>query len=159
MCVRALFFDSMVLAAVCACEAIVLQTSTLKLQPEVYNHITREKLTDYPSFDPAWIEENRGEYEFVLERIENRIEREFCNQFRDVAGNPFRPVIVRPEWRTSTVEAIARTIRREWAFDRLPYLADALQEAGCDNDQLLDHCRGAGPHVRGCWAVELLSAE
>jgi hypothetical protein len=42
------------------------------------------------------------------------------------------------------------------AFDRLPVLADALEEAGCTNADILDHLRGPGPHARGCWAVDLL---
>jgi len=61
-----------------------------------------------------------------------------------------------PLWRTSTVIALAKGINEEKAFDRLPILADALQDAGCENDDVLDHCRGAGPHVRGCWVVDLL---
>jgi hypothetical protein len=61
-----------------------------------------------------------------------------------------------PAWRTSTVVALARGIDEEKAFDRLPILADALQDAGCDNDDLLEHCRGRGVHVRGCWVVDLV---
>jgi hypothetical protein len=88
---------------------------------------------------------------------ESRVRRECCDQFRDVAGNPFRPVAVRSEWRTSTVLALARGIAAESAFDRLPILADALQDAGCEDSYLLSHCRDAGLHVRGCWIVESLS--
>jgi len=75
---------------------------------------------------------------------------------RDIFGNPFRPVTVDPEWLTSTVVALARGIYDERAFDRLPILADALQDAGCENADVLDHCRGPGPHARGCWVVDLL---
>jgi hypothetical protein len=75
---------------------------------------------------------------------------------RDVFGNPFRPVTLDPAWRTSTVVALARSIYDERAFDRLPILADALQDAGCANDDVLEHCRGPGPHVRGCWVVDLV---
>jgi len=75
---------------------------------------------------------------------------------RDMAGNPFRPVVVDPDWRNSTVVALARGIYDERAFERLPILADALQDAGCDNDDVLNHCRGSGPHVRGCWVVDLV---
>ena len=42
------------------------------------------------------------------------------------------------------------------AFDRLPVLADALQDAGCDNADILTHCRSGGEHVRGCWVLDLL---
>src|SRR4051812_48079482 len=74
---------------------------------------------------------------------------------RCVAGDPFRPVGDAPAWRSATVVALARGIDAERAFDRLPILADALQDAGCEDAELLGHCRGPGPHARGCWAVEL----
>jgi hypothetical protein len=76
---------------------------------------------------------------------------------QDVLGPfPFRPVIADPSWLTSTVVQIAGGIYQERAFDRLPYLADALQDAGCENADVLDHCRRPGPHVRGCWVVDLV---
>lgn len=75
---------------------------------------------------------------------------------RDVFGNPFRPVTLSPSWLTSDVVALATGIYADRAFDRMPILADALQDAGCDSDDILDHCRGPGPHVRGCWVVDLL---
>lgn len=75
---------------------------------------------------------------------------------RDTFGNPLRPVIADPAWLTSTAVALARTIYEERAFDRLPILADALEEAGCDNADVLTHLRGDGPHVRGCWALDLV---
>jgi hypothetical protein len=51
---------------------------------------------------------------------------------------------------------LAQAIYDEGAFDRLPVLADALEETGCTNADILGHCRGPGPHVRGCWVVDLL---
>jgi hypothetical protein len=45
------------------------------------------------------------------------------------------------------------------AFDRLPVLADALMDAGCDDEDILVHCRGEGPQVRGCWPVDLVLAK
>jgi hypothetical protein len=76
---------------------------------------------------------------------------------REVFGNPFRPVIVDPSWRTPTVEALARGAYDERAFDRLPILADALEDAGCDGDELLSHLRDPNAaHVRGCWALDLV---
>jgi hypothetical protein len=77
-------------------------------------------------------------------------------RLRDIFGNPFRPGTVDPAWLTSTVVALARSVYDERAFDGLPILADALQDAGCDSADVLDHCRGPGPHVRGCWVVDLL---
>jgi hypothetical protein len=78
---------------------------------------------------------------------------------RDIFDNPFRPVTIDPAWltwRDGTLPKLAQDIYDERAFDRLPILADALEDAGCDNADILTHCRGPGPHVRGCWVVDLL---
>jgi hypothetical protein len=76
---------------------------------------------------------------------------------REIFGNPFRPVTFEPLWRTSTVLTLAQGIYDERAFDRMLILADALQDAGCDSDDLLNHLRDAtAPHVRGCWALDLV---
>ena len=86
-------------------------------------------------------------------------ERGQCSLVRDIFGNPFRPVAADPAWLAwnhGTVPAIARHVYDDRAFHDLPILADALEDAGCTNADLLDHCRGPGPHVRGCWAVDLL---
>jgi hypothetical protein len=75
---------------------------------------------------------------------------------KDVVGNPFGRGEAEPAWRTPTVLALGRGISEERTFDRLPILADALEDAGCTDGAILDHCRGPGPHVRGCWAVDLV---
>jgi|SRR5579883_147568 len=75
---------------------------------------------------------------------------------RDIFGNPFRPVSVNLSWLTSEVRLLAEGIYQDRAFDRMPILADALQDAGCDNEDILTHCRQSGEHVRGCWVVDLL---
>jgi hypothetical protein len=75
---------------------------------------------------------------------------------RDILGNPFHPVAFFPEWRTDTVAALARQMYASRDFSALSILADALQDAGCDNQDILEHCRGSGPHVRGCWVVDLV---
>jgi hypothetical protein len=76
---------------------------------------------------------------------------------RDIFGNPFRPVTIDPIWRTSTAVAIANGMYESRDFGAMPILADALQEAGCDSDDILNHCRAAGGiHVRGCWVVDLV---
>ena len=74
----------------------------------------------------------------------------------DIFGNPFRPVTSDPSWLTSTVVSLAEGIDTQRAFDRMPILADALQDAGCDAADILDHCRRAVSHVRGCWVIDLL---
>jgi hypothetical protein len=75
----------------------------------------------------------------------------------ETIGNPFRPVTINPSWLTSTVLALAEGIYADRAFDRMPILADALQDAGCDNADVLKHCREPREHVRGCWVVDLLT--
>jgi hypothetical protein len=76
---------------------------------------------------------------------------------RDLMGNPFRPVSFSPQWRTSTAVALAQQMYDSRDFGAMPILADALQDAGCDSDDILDHCRDAKQvHVRGCWVVDLV---
>jgi hypothetical protein len=90
------------------------------------------------------------------EEHRDRVRREFCEQFRCISGNPFHPVVFDPAWRSETVVMLATGICADLAFDRLPILADALQETRCDNANILKHCRGDGPHVRGCWVIDLV---
>jgi hypothetical protein len=75
---------------------------------------------------------------------------------RDIFRNPFRLRAFAPSWRTDTATALARTMYEAREFGAMPILADALQDAGCDNDDVLNHCRGDGAHVRGCWVVDLV---
>jgi hypothetical protein len=76
---------------------------------------------------------------------------------RDIVGNPFRPVTFDPSWRTSTVLALAQGIYDSRDFSLMPILADALQDGGCDNVDVLDHCREEkAAHVRGCFVVDSL---
>jgi hypothetical protein len=88
--------------------------------------------------------------------IDAEIEFEQCGFLRDIFGNPFRPVDFDARWRTSDVLGLARAIYEDRTFDRLPILADALMDAGCADEQIIAHCRGDGPHVRGCWVVDLV---
>ncbi|MDY3552372.1 hypothetical protein R5W24_001454 [Gemmata sp. JC717] len=84
-------------------------------------------------------------------------ERHLLAFVREVFGNPFRPIDFDPAWRTPDVRMLAEGAYLERSFDRLPVLADALQEAGCDSVPLLDHLRDAhAPHARGCWALDLI---
>jgi hypothetical protein len=75
---------------------------------------------------------------------------------RDILGNPFRSISFEKSWRSPTATALATGIYQDKAFDRLPILADALEEAGCDDADVLNHCRGPGPHARGCWVIDML---
>lgn len=78
---------------------------------------------------------------------------------REIFGNPFRQIVIEPSWlawNDGTVPNLARNVYERRAFDRLPILADALEEAGCTDADILNHCRQPGEHVRGCWVVDLL---
>jgi hypothetical protein len=75
---------------------------------------------------------------------------------RDVFGNPFRAVALDSTCRTSTVLALALQMYDTRDFTPMPILADALQDAGCEHVDILAHCRGGGPHSRGCWVVDLV---
>jgi hypothetical protein len=75
---------------------------------------------------------------------------------RDIFGNPFCPVEFDRNWRTPAVLSVAAGIYEDRAFKRLPILADALEDAGCANSEVLKHLRDPGPHVPGCWVVDLV---
>jgi len=98
------------------------------------------------------------------------VERQMCAVFREIVGNPFRETrAVGPEWLAAggraasgivkvgeTARAIARGVEADQAYDRLPILADALEDDGCSDLELLAHLRGNSHHLRGCWAVDLV---
>jgi hypothetical protein len=81
---------------------------------------------------------------------------------RDIFGNPFRWIPIDPLWLAVNDRAVARlaqAIYDDRAFDRLPILADALEEAGCQDADILGHCRKPAEHTRGCWVIDLLLAK
>jgi anti-anti-sigma factor len=82
-----------------------------------------------------------------------------CAVIRAGFGNVSRPADFSPQWRTATAIAIACQMSETRDFHAMPILADALQDAGCDSAQILDHCRGPGPHICGCWVVDLVLAQ
>jgi hypothetical protein len=78
-----------------------------------------------------------------------------CALLRDIVGPlPFRPVLVDVAWRTEAVVGLARGMYEARDFGPMPVLADALEDAGCADEDFLSHCRSPGPHVRGCWVVD-----
>ena len=82
--------------------------------------------------------------------VEARVQ---CDLLRDI----FRPVAeVDAAWLTPRVLGLAELIYESRVFDRVPELADALEDAGCDDPEILGHFQGPGEHVRGCWAIDLL---
>ena len=96
--------------------------------------------------------------------------RAHADLFREIFGNPFQERTIVPEWMANgggsvprwatrvseTAKALADGIQTNQAFERLPILADALEESGCTDTELLAHMREPGRHVRGCWALELV---
>jgi hypothetical protein len=96
------------------------------------------------------------ESEFSLDRDEAATRAELL---RCIVGNPFRRVAATPSWLAwngGTVVQLAQTIYEDRWFERMSILGDALEAASCHNATILGHCRGAGPHVRGCWVLDLL---
>jgi hypothetical protein len=84
----------------------------------------------------------------------------FSDLLREIFGNPFRECSVEADWLAwnhGTVMKLSQGIQAEQAFDRLPILGDALEEAGCTDESVLAHCRQPAGHVRGCWLVDLLT--
>ncbi len=86
--------------------------------------------------------------------LSNAWDRELALEL--IGPNPFRPVAFDPAWRTESVVALARGMYETRDFAPMPVLADALDDAGCADPDILAHCRGPGPHVRGCWVVDLV---
>jgi hypothetical protein len=96
---------------------------------------------------------------YTTNDYKTNLEREMAEQVKlvhDIFGNPFRPISFNPSWRTSTVLTLARHMYDSRDFTAMPILADALQDAGCDNEDILNHCRQPGEHVRGCFVVDLV---
>lgn len=82
-----------------------------------------------------------------------------CELLRELFGNPFRPPVIQPDWldiQAGAARSVLRLIDDEQRFNELPYLADALLDAGCTDEALLRHLRRIGGHCRGCWAIDAL---
>jgi hypothetical protein len=96
----------------------------------------------------------------LLPGRQRELVRASCELLRDIFA-PFHSVILIPYWlaaNDTAVRKLAYFIHARQAFDQLPILADALEEAGCTEQAILDHLRSPGPHVRGCWAFDLCLA-
>jgi hypothetical protein len=105
-----------------------------------------------------------GTLERAARALDDReAEAAWCGLIQDIFGSPLRLSPRKPTWRTPTIKGLAQVAYDErllpeghLAPDRLAVLADALEDAGCVEQALLDHLRSPGPHVRGCWAVGLV---
>lgn len=92
-----------------------------------------------------------------LEGRMREVQLGLCEAIRDVAGYPLRPAAIAPGWLAagSQVRAIAEGIHAEGRYGEVPVLGDALQDAGCDDAEILGHARRA-THYRGCWLVDAI---
>jgi hypothetical protein len=113
-----------------------------EIEHQIYRH-------HWPDPDKARVEAHRTEIQEIW--------RDGMCLLKEIAGNPFRPVEFDSAWRTVDVMLLARGIYDEKAFDRMPILADAMQDAGCESAEILNHLRDPhATHVRGCWALDLV---
>jgi hypothetical protein len=95
----------------------------------------------------------------VTDAAAARENQQHCELLRELLGNPFRNTTMDPAWlqiNSGSAGHIATWIRQEWRFAELPYLGDALEDAGCEDEFLLRHLRQREGHVRGCWALDLI---
>jgi len=97
------------------------------------------------------------------EAQDRELSQQAATLMREIFGNPFRPVTMTPASRGSLAVSLAQAVYAERLLPlghldskRLAVLANAMEEAGLTNQAILDHLRGPGPHVRGCWAVDLI---
>ena len=120
----------------------------------LHSNIAQAIVEKDPKYQAEWIEYQQAA---MHGRVEDALAAHHPPLIRDIFGTPSRSrVRAKPTWLTDTVVTLARQMYDSRDFTPVPILADALQDAGCDNADVLDHCRGDGPHVRGCWVVDLL---
>jgi hypothetical protein len=115
---------------------------------------------DLAHFDPYLNAYYMGaEYEYSVGTIPDEVRRLHCGLLRDIIGNPFRSRTVDRGClgrNDSAVLRMAQSIYDERSFGKLPNVAEALEEAGCTDAEVLKHCREPGLHVRGCWVIDAL---
>jgi hypothetical protein len=115
------------------------------------SHAAHYALVDYP--DIAVRQASRCAADLGLWEVQ-------CSWFRDLLAVPSDITRVSPsllDWNGGAIRAIASTIYEERRFDEMPILADALEEAGCQDEAILAHCRNREEHIRGCWVIDLLT--
>ncbi len=112
--------------------------------------------------DPEWQaceRQSKGPATQAEANARNRESAAQAELLRCLFGDVFRPSTPHQSWlawNVGTIGKLAQTVYEERAFHSLPILADALEDAGCDDGDILDHCRGPGPHVLGCWVLDAL---
>ncbi|HYT88703.1 MAG TPA: hypothetical protein VEL76_08345 [Gemmataceae bacterium] len=123
-------------------------------------HLAASYAAAFASFAVAWgaqVAAGANAYPDLQDAFKRPEQEQQARLLCEVVGNPFRPPLaIPPSWRAAGMVALATSIYAEARFEDLPVLADALEEAGCTDANLLGHLRGSGPHARGCWAVDQL---
>jgi len=122
----------------------------------VASSLIRAALLGEPGWRTGWdiddaLEARRS---VAMESLRERVCRENLPALRCIVGNPFQPVAFDSRWRTEHTVGLAAKMYEDRDFAAMPILADALEEASCDNEAVLSHCREPGPHARGCWVVD-----
>jgi hypothetical protein len=103
-----------------------------------------------------WQALSEAEVERVRLDGEDPPRRSLSLLLRDIIGNPIRPATLETCWLRPEVVSLAHDIEAKRNFERIGELAEILEKAGCTNNDILEHCRGPGPHVRGCWVLDLI---
>jgi hypothetical protein len=93
---------------------------------------------------------------WTLDRKERQIRESQIRLIRDLYDPLVFPIQLNPNWRTSTVVELARQIYDSSDFCSMSILSDALQDAGCDEQSILDHCKNGKTHAKGCWLLDLI---
>ena len=136
--------------------AAAMESAGERVYPEAMVGAIAEIAGEIEYENPPTVGDSHESPHFIYVSFSGPITDGQCHLLRDIVGNPFRPVAVEQRWLTADIVAVARYVYEERDFDHLPVLADVLIDAGCTDDAILAHCHQPGPHVRGCWAVDLL---
>jgi hypothetical protein len=140
-------------------------SSTLCVCKDVWTFLQRcAEGNMQPGFERFWTNLREGRIDRVR-RMKGLAaggeEEEACTRhredvLREVLGNPFDPPAIEANWlaaQDGAVRKLARSVEEDGDFSRLPILGDALEEAGCVDAELLEHCRKGGVHLPGCWVL------
>jgi len=94
-----------------------------------------------------------------LQELDRDINLRLVPLLKDIIGNPFRPIEIESEWRNDSTVLLSQQMYKTRDFSTMPFLADALEWTGCEDERILNHCRSSETHYRGCWVVDSLLAK
>jgi hypothetical protein len=137
--------------------ALALQAIWKEAPKAAYYSSSTAYLTVAEILNPGATTSDSGS--FASQKAEERCQ---ADVLRCIFGHLFHSATIDPAplaWNNSIVPELAWGIYEDQAFDRLPILADALEEPGCTDAEILGHLRSPGPHARGCWVVDLLTGK